>query len=542
MSTENQPTYVSTFNCIGLYWNPDIPEQEKYTCSVLYRKCGDETWSKGLDLWYDGRALNGRPPEFRGSIVGMSPGTSYEVRLTLNNENTTAQTIIASTMSEDFPVKQAVFVGSQNSTLHITEGGDAENGYILYDGTGSTINVDKKYECCIEVSVSWVIIRGFKLINGARHGVKLVNGCQHVVIEECDITEWGSWSGTVATIAGVPQKIGYDFDSAIRLSHYDEKIGHVIIQRNRMYNPTYTANTWDTGHPSGPNGISISTDNNVGHIIIRYNEIFATNGHGYNDCIQGEDNSSYRGCPGPDSDIYGNIIMNSFDDGIEADGGGMNVRIWGNYLDKNAVAISSASNSMGPCYFFRNVANRFRMLFNVKYDEDERLTFLKCGSDNFSGGRRYVFHNTILNPPSESDEDLYSYGPEAGIDQSGDILENTISRNNIIQTWKEWKSYIRDEQLHTNNDFDYDLHNAHAGTFAEGNEAHGIIGVPIYKEGHGYISGSGGLYELAENSPGYHAGIPIDNFNSGSQVDIGAHQSGTAPMEFGVNAYRAAKK
>lgn len=537
----NDPTYVSTFNCIGLYWNPGIDDQGDYTCLVQYRESGTDTWYDGLDLWYDGRALNGRPAEFRGSIVNLNPGTTYDVKLTLTDENETTiteKTITASTMSENFKIKETRTIESGTSTLTISEGGSEEEGYILYDGTGSTIDVgDGTVECCIEVNASWVIIRGFTLRHG-RHGIYLKNGCQHVVIEECDISQWGLGSGTFKEVNGQMMEICNDWDSAIRFKYHDPNIGHIIIQRNKMYDPAYTASTWDDRHPLGPNGISISTDNNVGHNIIRYNEIYTTNGYGYNDCIQGEENSSYNGCPGPDSDIYGNIIANSFDDGIEADGGGMNVRIWGNYFDKVAVAISSAANSMGPCYIFRNVANEFRTQYRVARDSDDRLTFLKCGSDDYSGGRRYVFHNTLLNPPPTGG-DRYNYGPAAGIDQSGDCLENTVSRNNVFQVWKNWSSYIREQQNFTNNDFDYDLHNSDEFDFTPRDmEANGIWGVPIYKEGHGYVNGSGGLYELAENSPGYHAGAPINNFNSGTDVDMGAHQSGTPRMEFGVNAYR----
>ena len=45
----------------------------------------------------------------------------------------------------------------------------------------------------------------------------------------------------------------------------------------------------------------------------------------------GEDNFSTTGFPDADSDIYGNSIQNTWDDGIEAEGGNNNVRIWGNY-------------------------------------------------------------------------------------------------------------------------------------------------------------------------------------------------------------------
>ena len=52
----------------------------------------------------------------------------------------------------------------------------------------------------------------------------------------------------------------------------------------------------------------------------------------YNDVIGGGSNGSFRGSPGPDSDIYGNLVSHCWDDGLEVEGGSRNVRIWDNYI------------------------------------------------------------------------------------------------------------------------------------------------------------------------------------------------------------------
>jgi hypothetical protein len=45
------------------------------------------------------------------------------------------------------------------------------------------------------------------------------------------------------------------------------------------------------------------------------------------------------------------------------------------------------------------------------------------------------------------------------------------------------------------------------------------------------------MYQLAPGTPGYGAGVRISNFNDMyATPDIGAHQSGTAAMRFGVSA------
>ena len=46
--------------------------------------------------------------------------------------------------------------------------------------------------------------------------------------------------------------------------------------------------------------------------------------HMYNDGIGGGSNGSFHGAPGPDSDIYGNIMSHCWDDGFEVEGGNRN--------------------------------------------------------------------------------------------------------------------------------------------------------------------------------------------------------------------------
>ncbi len=62
-----------------------------------------------------------------------------------------------------------------------------------------------------------------------------------------------------------------------------------------------------------------------------------------------------------------------------------------------------------------------------------------------------------------------------------------------------------------------------------------MVGVPVYA-----TSRPAGDFSLAPGSPGFDAGVPIPNFNDGFHgraPDIGACEAGTAPLEFGVNAY-----
>ena len=107
-----------------------------------------------------------------------------------------------------------------------------------------------------------------------------------------------------------------------------------------------------------------------------------------------------------------------------------------------------------------------------------------------------------------------------------------MSRNNILHIWKAWWSAI-DDGGGRNNDLDYDLYNGNV--VARGAETHGIVGTPIYVDGNGWSSEAGGMYQLAPISAGYGTAARIANFNDAyAAPDIGAHQSGSAAMCFGV--------
>src|SRR5205823_1888331 len=87
-----QGAAVTTFHSIGLYWTPPGGTPVDGVVKIQYAKTTDTTWKVGHDLWYDSRDTSantgGRPPEARGSIVMLEPGTQYVVKFgTLTNPN-----------------------------------------------------------------------------------------------------------------------------------------------------------------------------------------------------------------------------------------------------------------------------------------------------------------------------------------------------------------------------------------------------------------------------------------------------------------------
>jgi hypothetical protein len=489
-----EPRAIATFESLGIYWTPPA-DPGPGGCAIQFRKAGESAWGEGLPLWFDARNA-----ECRGSLVQLEPATKYEIQLG-------GRRFSASTWSERFPIARTV-KGSGGKTLNITEGGTA-NGYVLYHGDGAAIDGGDSEQYNITIAAPYVIVRGFTLKGAKQDAIRLLPGAHDIVIEDNDISGWGRFRYTNSK----GWRIGMDMDAGIRaVCNASFKLERTIIQRNRIHHPRYGANSWSWGHPAGPQAITYSHCG--GNHVIRYNEIYSDEGHYFNDAIGGEDNFSAIGFPNADTDIYGNRISHAWDDAIEAEGGNRNVRIWANHLDLTATGVASTVTHYGPLYVFRNVYARSRKLSERAPEADDRGPFAKAGAtQEWGGGRRYFFHNTLLQPERNQ-------GAGNGISgNSGQPLTNTVSRNNLWQVWKShWESI--NEAGGSGNDFDYDLYNGKLNTY-RGAEKHGIEGTPASK---------GNFVDR---------GVRIPNFNDGyvgAAPDIGAQENGAPTLQFGLKA------
>jgi hypothetical protein len=504
---------VTTYEAAGLYWQSPGGTAG---CEVKYRKYGTTAWRQGLAMWYDAR-----DGQCRGSIVGLETGTWYQAELNLPGQAAT-RGLVFQTWSNTRPVAQTIAVNAGSATYNVAQGGSA-SGYVVYEGSGATLDAANNAQYNVTINASYVIVRGLNLRGAKQDAIRISPTAHDVVIEDNDISGWGR------TRDG---KWGADMDSAIRAVCTDTATPlRWTIQRNRMHDPRYGANSWSDGHPAGPQGITLSYCG--GNNVIRHNEIYSNNGNYFNDTMGGEDNFSKAGFPNADSDIYGNRLANAWDDGIESEGANENVRIWGNYLDKTATGIATTVTSVGPIYIFRNVYNRSQFYQTISsLDADDRQVFFKSGSDSSLGdGRRYLLHNTMLQAVQSGLQ--YPLGAGAGVGGTGStqLINNTWSKNNIYQLWKPKGAMY---QVGSGNDFANDLY---SGTPGEAGYTSGLQGTPVYAAGNGWQSEAGGMYQLATSSPGYGRGVKIPNFNDdAASPDVGAHQSGSAAMKFGVAA------
>ncbi|HPM82502.1 MAG TPA: right-handed parallel beta-helix repeat-containing protein [Candidatus Anammoximicrobium sp.] len=521
---DEAPLAIPTFHCLGLYWSPPGGAADKEV-TVRYRRQGASDWNVALPMRYNPIPDTDEDlADYRGSIVHLTPATTYEIQLTLAGTQTTAE-LTATTWSEDFPIGETVRVPGSDAPLAITESGTPQ-AWRVYDGRDATIDVKHRHDSCVTIDASYVIVRGLTLkgagvADNARRtaiGAIRIEGGHDIVIEDCDVSDWGRLNPATG--------FGFNMDSAI-LSH-SGTLQRMIVQRCKLHHPTCDGSTWYEPkyptHTMGPQCISLF--NTAGNHVIRYNECYSDLEHMYNDVIGGGSNGSFRGSPGHDSDIYGNLVSHCWDDGMEVEGGNRNVRVWDNYISQSMMMIGNAATSIGPLYIWRNVCARSQ--WQPDHSGGYFLKMGFAGGEHWMTGHQYIFHNTLF----RSDEWL----PTGGLGGNR-IVKHTVSRNNILHVRSPENRCASEAPQNIDNDFDCDLFN---GRVPEGHETHGVRGEPIYAAGAGFDPATKtGQFQLAPASPGAGAGQPIPNFSdtyTGPAPDMGAHQRGAGPMRFGVAA------
>ena len=510
---------ISTFECTSIYH----PSAQKGDCQVFYKNVDKDNWKQAFDLDYDSR-----DQEYRGSIVGLKAKTEYDIKLKIGSEKIFGK---AFTLDENFPVGKSSIVSNGTKPLLISESGtsDAYHLFAPQFGTRASIDVRNSEDYTAVIDADYVIVSGLELRNAAIHGILIKEGRHHIIIEDCHITFWGRIGG--------PRSFGNEGagDSGI---YARTGAGNLIVQRNLIHNPRGCSNNWETGHPSGPQAISLI--NSSGGNIIRYNDMLSTFDHSFNDIFGGGSNFSDKGSPNRDSDIYGNIFRAAHDDAIESEGANMNVRIWGNYIHDTFQHIATASTSKGPLYIFRNVFGTSRK--NRKFPGG---SMIKTGMrGEFGGGKKFVFHNTALQPDGALN--VFSNHPDP----------NCMTRNNIFDCAGRLASTRATD---TDGDYDYDLFTGMV--LGNAKEPHGIKEIPWFIESYYlefYPKSSietvkwgkrpvkiGDTEKILTDpvitvpNPIIDAGIPLPNFNdnfTGDGPDLGAFEIGCPPLKFGRHA------
>jgi parallel beta-helix repeat protein len=416
-------------------------------------------------------------------------------------------------------IQQAVNSATAGATVLVKAGTYAER--VVIDGKSGQAEA---FFTVQRFGTDRVVIDGA----GSLANAFLITNSNHVVIRGFEVTRIGdtaNYSGAVrvensANVFLDANTIS-DFNyNGIRLKNNR----NITIQRNTILR-TKDAPTAGDAHL-----LSIWHDGVTaqGGYVIRHNTIRdltgIPRGAKYWDCIGGGSNFRLDGFVARDSDIHDNFVEGCNDDGIEAEGAMVNVRIWGNRIKDTYSGISSAPTIVGPLYVFRNLVIGSENAA-VKLDEN-------------SDGHRYLYHNTI-----------YTERAADAIQQSGRGLWNVHSRNNIIHAGRYVIEFTTSGAGATHS-FDYDsmFTSDAAGRFvkwdgnsaccttlerfrsATGQEVHGLSADARTE----LVAPGAGNFALKSSSRLVDRGIVLAGFNDGDSAwpyagqapDIGALEYG----------------
>jgi hypothetical protein len=544
---------VPSFENIAVYSNFTDDDNGNNHAVLEYRESGG-VWKQSIDMTADRRdTININPDgdipnpyknQWRAIIFWLDPDTDYEVRVTYTDPDgvsgTNPVTSAITTRNDVIPlgtgdtfyvspsgtdtacvsgntfatVQQAadcvnagdtvrIMPGTYNEQVSIAQSG-TENNYITFmsddPGNKAVITSDATYGVVQIRDTDYIKLKQLDIrstLTGTGRGiaVRIRGDSVGNVVEECDVlTESRNWYSAGISIWGENDPVGPS---------------NTLIQDNYI---TTTASGND-----GPFGVILNekTDNTV----IRRNSII---GDFYDNIAASPNfwvagNSNYY--------IYDNVIDDSNDDCIEAEGGGMNVAIWNNMISNCWMfCIATTPVIVGPTYIFRNTC--------VDTLSDGGHVKLGSWSAGGSYGYTYFYHNTLY----QSSGMIVAYYGNSG------IVDNMFFRNNIMET--HGTSYIIYETgPETIGAVDYDYNSMYSRgsnpirwmsvsmpyddwRLDYGQEAHGIWGQ------QDFVNVGGGDFHLQSSATAIDKGLILPGFNdanspwpyTGTAPDLGAYE------------------
>jgi hypothetical protein len=512
---------VTTFNNAGLYLKYATPNKDIKT-RVLYKKTTALNWENGLGLIYDPRAS-----EFRGSLLCLSEETAYDVKIEIYNKSKLKESFssVFKTWSSTVPISKTINFDDlykENEQVFINQNGTPDGWIKILGDKNKTYTFSDDFIEAISVrNASYIIFENINIKGGGRNGFFIKNS-DNIRLINCEITDWGrvgiqKFRGREHSSADY---WGWYFDKNDAYINWDNAVtvelsSRVVIERCYFHDPKGKSNPWLYSHPAGMHALVFK--GKKGNHVVRYNDFIGSDVHRWNDAIGGGGNSNEDGGVYRDSDIYGNYFAFGNDDGVELDGGQMNVRFYENKIEGFLCGISTAMCRLGPSYIFRN------LVINLGDENGHTGSFIKNGIgtdkktkkmfDNF--GLVYIVNNTF-----------HSKGDGIRAYNGG---MHVYSRNNIICSLP-FKHSIAGNYNPKTNFLDFDL--MHGDSFISdslGNpaEKNGLVGKPDFQ------NLKSGNYKLSPASLGVDKGTIVNNISeayTGQGPDMGAFEGDEKKM------------
>ena len=505
---DNEIKTVSTFNSCSYYFRPT-----EAVSLVQYRRVGASVWHFAHSTVCD-------QPEgiHKGSLFRLTEDAEYQIRIipesdflenydydeTRDNDGSIipplalplAQTTFR-TWRSDPPIAKTIDLSSLPDTgrdgIVITEQGTFD-GWIKYTAPADWIvrrtfrDNDRQEAVIVLNGAKYIILENLTVEGGHRHSIH-VNNCEFVRILNCDLSGWGRTGEQRFDSA---EQCGQYWDAAGRVINYDgavqiNKSAATVVERCYIHDPRGRANSWMFSHPTGPQAVVV--DHTRGGNVVRWNDFVGSDEHRWNDVIECLSNSSPVGGFYRDSDIIGNFLAFANDDGIEMEGGGINLRFMGNKVEGVLCGVSFGACMVGPQYAIGN------LFVNFGDESGLALVNFKNSHGVEQKGKRFVYNNTAHG--FETACGAYgSYGSATAVDAGLGTMRNNIfvCNNNYRPTdWARAENF--DNDLFWVNRSQSATEQFVASFRRFGQEQHTILGDPLF------VDPVSADFRLAPNSP-----------------------------------------
>ena len=429
----------STISSIGVEWDVVGDADHDATATVDYRVAGTTAWHQALPLVrvdYNGANM------LAGSVLFLSPNTTYEIRLTLADADggSDMQTVtVATRATPAMPVS--------GRTFHVAPGSGS--------GDGTSQNPFKGIPAAEAVAQPGDVF----MVHGGSYGGRVT------------FTKAGApgnylvWKGAgdgEALFAGIDVSASYVWleDLTIRDQPYalmskNAPVGVVIsrcsffnnhysvyLQRGGSYwyiadntivgDTPYTTESLD-GEGIELNGYSVPS---FGHVVA-HNRI--------SNVADGISNGTYN------IDVFGNDIFDTSDDGFEGDPGGPNIRVWANRIHNAAHnGISYQPQNGSPWYILRNqlvgfmeapfkfrttdrsvIAHNTIVMWGQMFSVNDAHLLRSIVRNNLwvsvSGGRIWDFGSSTKDWRTDINNDGFDWGTSTTPFRYGGVLYSTLS-------------------------------------------------------------------------------------------------------------------
>ena len=423
----------STLHCLGFEWSVQGDDNRNGSATVRYRKVGDAEWRTGLPLLALGhefaagevRPEYAVPRMFAGSIFDLTPGTEYEVELSLQDPDGGKATRMVKARTKDAPKmfeagkrlhvypadfeghdgqKETPAFGDLNAAFKAAQPGDqilvhagryvgsyvwkkggqaGKHIAIRSAGDGEVILVNNQAQSMFDIhrcNYLWFegltfrdpgtgdgghTVDGVVLLCGNR-GHKISPGCRGLVVRRCKFEDFG-----VAIMAADGDCAGFVITDN-RFHGRQDWLGPHKPPKGGPYDKFSWTAIWISGQ-----------GHDIGYNFVR----------GFRDGINlavGWSGGAFKGKdPNASIDIYNNDITQTEDDFLETDSGTHNIRVLRNRCTNSKVCGLSAQPVYGgPVYFIRNTIYNVSAGYGIGRQIPFKLEVNPAGV--------LIYHNTAI--------------------------------------------------------------------------------------------------------------------------------------------------